>query len=169
MQMVGTYAFCRAAALGGFAQVMWVTCTTFCCDSMADCGLLPCHWCTSLGPVGSHRRPVQVAAAGLAAMAGRVSAGATLLADRCQGACGTWGHLAVEWRGSAKAHSRLWRPLQVPSAAGAAWAGSGSAPAALWPERCPGVLGHLEAPCCGIWGSEMAHNCLWQPLWSGCR
>ena len=157
-------AFCRSATLSRGAQVMRATWTTFCCDLVAACGLIPWHWWHLPGPVGSHRRPVQVAAAGLAAMAGRVSAGATLLPDRCQGACGTWGHLAVEWRGSAKAHIRLWRPLQVPSAAGAARAGSGSPPAALWPDWCPGVPGHREAPCCGVWGSETAHNRLWQAL-----
>ena len=86
-----------------------------------------------------------------------------------QGACGTWGHLGVASEGSGKVHSSHRRPLQVPAAAVPARSRTGSAPAAPWPGWCPGGLGHLEAPWCGVWGGEEAHKCLCQPLGWGCR
>ena len=52
------------------------------------------------------------------------------------------------------------------AAASAAWCRRGPAPAALWPDRCPRALGHLEAPWCQVWGSDKAQNCPCHP-WGG--
>ena len=65
--------------------------------------------------------------------------------------------------------SSLRRAVQVAAAGGGAWATRTCARAALRPGWWPRVLGHQEAPCCEVWGTDKAHNCLLQPLVWGCR
>ena len=63
----------------------------------------------------------------------------------------------------------LRRAVQVAAGGGGAWTLRVSACTGSWPGWCPRVLGHLEAPCCEVWGTDKAHNCLLQPLGWGCR